>query len=98
MGKIHFNRQKVKETIATLEEEEDQSEAESNQSAEDLKKRVAEIVRNNNATETSIEKVNSFLALNKLHKRDKESELGRLNNKKPSVYKQSRSSNSLVNG
>ena len=56
-----------------------------------MKKRVAEIVRNNNATETSIEKVNSFLALNKLHKRDKESELGRLNNKKPSVYKQSRS-------
>ena len=63
-----------------------------------MKKRVAEIVRNNNATETSIEKVNSFLALNKLHKRDKESELGRLNNKKPSVYKQSRSSNSLING
>ena len=76
MGKIQFNRQKIKETLAILEDEEaDQNEFESNQSAEELKKKVAEIVRQNNAPETSMEKVDTFLALNKLHKQDKDSEL-----------------------
>ena len=36
---------------------------------------MAEIVRQNNAAETSMEKVDTFLALNKLHKQDKETEL-----------------------
>ena len=65
-NKINFNRKKIKETIAKLEDESNKSSYDSAQSAEELKIRIAEIVRTNNATESSLDKVNSFLALQKI--------------------------------
>ena len=69
-GKINWNRTFVKETIEKLEEDDDRSQVSSDYSEQQQKKRVADIVNKNIRLESGVDKVDSLLALNRLHMKE----------------------------